>query len=152
MPSILDTIKGKARDQLETLDETKLREQLAKGLEKAKEKLPEDPTDPVGMMARQGFSKIEEHEDELGKLGMWGVTAFTAELASGDEHAAQMVYLQTQAGWAELLGAVDAATAADAQAERDRQAAKASALRIIKSIGSAAAKAALPFLLGAVGL
>jgi len=153
MASLLDKIKDKAREELEDLTEEDLREQVARGLAKAREALPDgDTSDPIYMLASQGLGLIAKEEAELGKLGMWGVTALTAELATGDEHAAAMVYLQTTAGWAELFEAVDEAQAADTASERARQAAKASALAIIKRIGSAAAKAALPFLLGAVGL
>jgi hypothetical protein len=151
--TVLDSIKATARTQLGELSEAQLREQYRKLLTRAKDRLPQQQgaeSDGVAMMAQQALKKLEEREDRFGKLGELGIVALVAELASGDEQAALSIFLATRAGWDDLLGAVAGARETDLAAKHKREALKAEALAWIKDVGSAAAKAALPFLLKVV--
>jgi hypothetical protein len=153
MSSVLDSIKKQARNKLGELSEDKLREEYRKLIARAKDKLPQQQgaeSDGVAMMAMQALKKLEEREDRFGKLGELGITVMVAELASGDEQAALSIFLATQAGWDDLIGAVGAARENDAEAKRRRDKFKAEALGWIKDVGVGAAKAALPFLLKVV--
>jgi hypothetical protein len=148
MASLLNKIRDKAAEEISERSEEELRAEVKKGIESARKLLPEDKGSMEHKLGASAFDAIEAEEEELGKLGMWGLTAFAGALASGDDHAAAMIYLRTKAGWSELFAAIDSAQAEDAQAKRDRDAAKEAALKVVKKIGSAVGKAALPFLLG----
>jgi len=156
--SLLGDIKDKALEQGKTLAVDKLGDgvsSLLGNMEKAipsREGLhPDSLRFGISLVAEQEMKKLRAREKDLVHLGEWGVTALLAELASGDEKAALLVYLQTEAGWDDLFDAVDAAREDDAQSERAHRARVATAKTILKEIGSAA-KALLPFALGAVGL
>ena len=156
--SLLKNIKEKAIKEAKEFSEEKLGNGVTDLLDNIEKNIPsregldsDSLTFGVSMVAEQGLKKLREREGDLKHLGEWGVTAFLAELASGDERAALMVFLQEEGGWDDIFGAVDDAREADAQGERDHRAAVATFKSILKDVASAA-KAILPFALMAVGL
>ena len=156
--SLLGNIKEKALKQAAKLSEEKLGEGVTKLLDNVDKAIPgregldsDSLTFGISIVAEQGLKTLRKHEDELKHLGEWGVTALLAELGAGNDRGALLVFLQEEAGWDEIFDTVDVARTEDVQGERDYRARVAAFKTVLKDVAGAA-KALLPFVLGAVGL
>jgi hypothetical protein len=144
---ILDALRAKA------LDETQAHAAgwLDAGIERARSLLPRQGTEgdagSYRFLGMEALNKIERHKADLAALGPAGLTAALSYLSIGALEQATLIFLREKAGWTDLFSASQLLEQKDAQAARDRMAARAKALSILGDIGMGAARAALPLLL-----
>lgn len=124
---------------------------------KAKTGLPEDAAlgnDPMLKASRdaavQALDTLARRKADLLHLGEHGLVVLLARIATGRIDDAARIYLRDSATLDELLAASATSTADMVKRARDREAALAKTLQILKEIGSITARYVLPALLAAI--
>lgn len=157
---VLDKLKEKAFEAI--LDDKRQKEWIETGFDaaigKARALLPDDWTEAelkaLRDTAEYGLARLEKHKPTLVELGEHGLKSTLTLVAIGnyDEAArhAALLALRESGSWDEVTDAIMGAAQAGNQAKRDLDAKREEILAVLKDIGIAAAKAALPLLLAAI--
>jgi hypothetical protein len=157
--SLVDTLWKRALEAVS--DEEKHAEWVSKGYDEAlagaRKNLPQGDSEEAKIAREVGekaLDKLVEHKGSFVELGKHGLRACLVELATGQyEDAARraaLTRLREEASWGDVNAAILIAAKEGNERKRQLDTAREQVLEVLKDIGIALAKAALPLILSVI--